>query len=131
MIKRRHLLSILFLFLGLANLIRAGLALYIAPALESWTLSLSLPLQGALYGFFGLCFIVAAIVYWRRKTHRHALKLAIAYQAVLWLVHIAADRSEYARNLYLRDAFLTLTFLSLVALLTCKRNRRKSQTHES
>lgn len=116
--------------MGLANLIRAGLTLYIAPAMEGWTLSLPLPLQGALYLVIGLGFIATAIVYWRRKTHRHALKIAIAYQAMLWIVHIATDRSEYARNLYLRDAALTLAFLVLVALLTYNKNRRKPQIRE-
>lgn len=113
------------------NLVRASLSLYIAPALEGWTLSFPLPLQGALYLVFGLCFIIAAIIYWRQKHHRHALKLAIGYEAILWVVHITADRSEYARNLYLRDAFLTLILLSFVALLTTKKNHRKSQTYES
>jgi hypothetical protein len=54
---------------------------------------------------------------WRRKANGYALKLAIIYQATLWIVHVAGDRSEYARSLWPRDAVLTLAFLTLVAFL--------------
>ena len=54
MIKRWRILSILFLLVGLANLIRAGLRSYIAPALEDCDLSLPLPLLGGFYLLFGL-----------------------------------------------------------------------------
>ena len=126
MMKRWHILSTLFLLIGLANLIRAGMGVYIAPALKSLSLSLPLPLLSAGYLLCGLCFVTTAIIYWRRKTSHNALKLATAYQAILWIIHLAGDRSEYARSLWPRDAVLTLAFLALVAFLSHK--RKPSQT---
>lgn len=109
---------------GAANLIRAGMSVYIAPALVEYPTSLSLPLLGAVYGLLGLIFVAAAIITWRRKSISGALGLAVAYQVVVWIIKLIGYRSEYARGLWLRDLLLTVIFLALVALVA---GRKKAQ----
>ncbi len=108
---------IVWVIFGAANLLRAGMAAYIAPALAEYPPSLSLLLLGSVYGLWGVIFLAAAIVTWRRKNANGALGLALAYQVVLWILNLMGDRSEYARSLWPRDAVLTLLFLALIALL--------------
>lgn len=109
---------------GAANLIRAGMSVYIAPALVEYPTSLSLPLLGAVYGLLGLIFVAAAIITWRRKSISGALGLAVAYQVVVWIIKLLGYRSEYARSLWVRDLLLTVIFLALVALVA---GRKKAQ----
>lgn len=96
---------------------RAGMAVYIAPALEGLALSLPLPFLGGFYLLCGLCFLAAGLIYWWKKQQRFALVLALAYQSVLWILRLAADRSDYARSLWSRDALLTVAFLAIVTIL--------------
>jgi len=117
---------IIWIVFGAANLIRAGMSAYIAPALTEYQTSLSLPLLGAMYGLLGLIFLAAVIITWRRKSTGGALGLAVAYQVVLWIVKLIGYRSEYARSLWARDLLLTLIFLALIGVLT---GRKKSQRH--
>jgi hypothetical protein len=111
-----------WLVFGVANLIRAGMTLYIAPALEGRTLSVSLPFLGSVYGLWGVIFLVAAVIAWRRKSTGGALGLALFYQAVLWILHLVGDRSTYARSLWARDVLMTLVFLAFIIILTVKIN---------
>jgi len=108
---------ILWTVFGAANLIRAGMSAYIAPALVEYPTSLSLALLGAVYGLLGLIFLAAAIITWRRKSTGGALGLALAYQAVVWIIKLVGYRSEYARSLWSRDLLLTVIFLALIALV--------------
>ena len=108
---------ILWIVLGVANLIRAGMSVHIAPALVEYPTSLPLPLLGAVYGLLGLIFLAAAIITWRRKNTGGALGLAVMYQAVLWIINVIGYRSAYARSLWPRDLLLTLIFLALIAFL--------------
>lgn len=101
----------------MANLLRAGMAFYIAPALAEYPPSLSLPLLASVYGLWGVIFLVAAVIAWRRKSTSGALGLALLYQAVLWIMNLLGGRSGYARSLWPRDLLLTLIFLTLIALL--------------
>ena len=110
-------ISIVWVIFGAANLIRAGMSAYIAPALVEYPTSLSLPFLGAVYGLVGLVFLAAAIITWRRKSTGGALGLAVAYQAVVWIIKLIGYRSEYARSLWPRDLLLTLLFLACVALV--------------
>jgi len=116
-------ISIVWVIFGVANLIRAGMSVYIASALVEYPTSLSLPLLGAVYGLLGLVFLAAAIITWRRKSTGGALGLAVAYQAVVWIIKLIGYRSEYARSLWPRDLLLTLLFLACVALVA---GRKKS-----
>ena len=116
--KRWRMLSIFFLLVGVSNLIRVRMVSYTAPALEGYTLSLSLPFLSWSYGLFGAIFVGAAVVYgWLKKTN-YAFSLAALYQAALWIIHLVGDRSSYARSLWPRDALLTIVFLTFTALLT-------------
>jgi hypothetical protein len=108
---------ILWIVFGVANLLRAGITVYIAPALTEYPPAVPLPLLAGLYGLWGLIFLAAALLVWRRQRPRGAFILALLYQAVLWLLNLVAYRSTYARSLWPRDLLLTLIFLGLVALL--------------
>ncbi len=113
----RRGLSLLYLLVGLANLVRGGLAFYVQPALQDWPLALPLPLLGLGYIVAGALFTGLGALLWRRSILRPVLPLALAYQLALWLLRLLADRSSYARALWGRDAVLTALFLALVAAL--------------
>ncbi len=129
MLKQWRVLSIVIVWVvfGAANLLRAGMATYIAPALVEYPPSLSLPLLGAVYGLWGLIFCAAAVLAWRRKSPNGAFGLALAYQVVLWIIKLIGYRSEYARSLWPRDAALTLVFLVLIVLLAGRKRARQQQ----
>jgi hypothetical protein len=118
-LKKWRVIAIIIVWIafGAANLLRAGMTVYIAPALAEYPPSLSLPLLGSVYGLWGIIFLVAAVIAWRRKSTGGALGLALAYQAVLWTMNLLAYRSTYARSLWPRDLLLTLIFLGFVVLL--------------
>ncbi len=117
-------IAIVWAILGVANLVRAGMAAYIAPALAEYPPSVPLLLLGSVYGLWGAIFLAAAIITWRRKSSGGAFGLALAYQAVLWMLNLFGYRSAYARSLWPRDLLLTLIFLALIALVT---RRKKAQ----
>jgi len=102
---------------GAVNLIRAGMSVYMAPALAEYPPSLSLGLLAGVYGLWGVIFLAAALITWRRKSTHGAFGLALAYQVVLWIIKLIGYRSEYARSVWSRDLLLTLIFLTLIALL--------------
>jgi hypothetical protein len=108
---------IVWIVFGVANLLRAGMTVYIAPALAEYPPSLSLPLLASVYGLWGVIFLAAAVIAWRRKSTGGAFGLALLYQAVLWIMNLLGGRSGYARSLWPRDVLLTLIFLALIALL--------------
>lgn len=110
-------ITVVWIVFGAANLLRAGMTVYIAPALTEYPPSAPLLFLAGVYGLWGVIFLGAAVLTWRRKTTRGALVLALLYQAVLWTMNLAAYRSTYARSLWPRDLLLTLIFLGLVALL--------------
>lgn len=115
--KRQRFLALLFLLVGVANFIRAGMVSYGAPALTEWNLSLPLWLLGGVYLTWGLVLSGLAVALWRKRALRLAFPLAVAYQASLWIIHLVSDRSDYARSLWGRDALLTAVFLAVVAWL--------------
>ncbi len=118
MLKRQRILALLFVAMGLANLLRAWMAFAVTPALEGWNLSLPLPLWGAIYLLWGLAFTVLAVVIWRGQGLRLALPLAAAYQAGVWVLNLLGTRSAYHRSLWMRDLLLTGAFLGLVMWLS-------------
>ena len=124
--KKWRIIAIIVVWIafGVANLLRAGMTLYIAPALAEYPSSLSLPLLATVYGLWGMIFLGAAVLFWQRKTTRGALILVLAYQGVLWTINLIGYRSEYARSLWPRDVLLTLIFLALIALVA---GRKKPQ----
>ncbi len=122
--KRYRLLATLFLLLGLANLLRAGLVPEVLTVLEPEMLSLPLPLLGGLYGFFGLGFIVLAILSWLGRARAWAFEFALVYQLALWIIRFVGYRSPLAQSLWSRDLLLTVLFLVVVFFLTRPGRRR-------
>jgi len=119
-VKRRRVLALLFLLIGVANLVRAFLTTRLLPVLEEWPSSIPLSVLGWGYLLCGVVFIgVSFTVVWKGTT-AFALPLAIAYQVLLWSLHVLAYRATYARNLWARDLVLTLLFLGVVAFLVWK-----------
>ncbi len=113
--RRPWVLPLLFVAVGLANAVRAGMAWYVAPALMGQPLSVSLPLLGVFYGLWALLFVVAGAALWGGRGLRLALPLAGAYQLALWALRLLAGRSGYLRAVWARDALLSLGFLALAA----------------
>lgn len=105
----------LLLLVGVANLVRAGMAAYSAPVLAEWSLTWPWWLFGGLYLLWGVSLSGLAIALWRGQARRLGLPLAVAYQASLWLLHLLGDRSVYARSLWGRDLLLSALFLAVVA----------------
>lgn len=111
------MLALLFIAIGIANGLRAGMAVYVQPVLQDWTLSLPLPLLASVYGLFALLFTTLGIAFLYGKRLPLALPLVLIYQATVWLLHLLGDRSSYARALWGRNALLTALFLLGVAWL--------------
>lgn len=126
--KRQRALGLLFLSIGLANLVRAALVPLVSPVLEGWPLSVSLPWLGGLYLVWGLIFAAAGLLVRKEKVRRWALLLAAAYQCVMWIVRLLTYRATYARDLWVRDLALSGLFLGLVAFLTWERKRIDGDT---
>ncbi|MCD4739010.1 MAG: hypothetical protein K8R89_07100 [Anaerolineae bacterium] len=120
--KRRHVLAILFLLVGLLNLLRAGMAPVVSAALEGRPVAIPLPLLGVLYACCGVCGLVFAFLFWKGRRLNWALPLAGAYQLVLWMLHLGY-RATYIRALWARDLLLAVVFLVTVALLVPPNNR--------
>lgn len=127
--KRRRILAVVFLLMGLANLLRAGLVPEALTVLEPEMLSLPLPLLGGLYGLFGLGFIVLAILSWLDRAEAWSFPFAVVYQLVLWIIRFIGYRSPFAQSLWARDLLLTLLFLVVVFVLNRTGQRRaKNET---
>jgi len=115
--QRRRLLRLLLGVIGVANLIRAGLALYVRPTLADWPLALPLTLLAGLYAAWGLTLTLAA---WAARTprgRRWALPLAVGYQVTMWALQLWGSRTAYARSLWPRNALFSALFLGAVAYL--------------
>lgn len=114
----------LLLLVGVANLVRAGMAAYSAPVLTEWPLAWPWWLLGGLYLCWGLGLSGLAVALWRGQARWLGLPVAVAYQASLWLIHLLGDRSAYARSLWGRDLLLSALFLAAVAWGTGRPARR-------
>ncbi len=114
--KPWRVLALFILLIGVANLVRVGATLFVAPVLEGWILSVPLPLLCGFYAFWGTLFVLVAIISWRRRGISWAVALGAGYQASLWLLRLTGYRSTYARSLWARDLILTVLFLAILAL---------------
>lgn len=106
-------LSVLPLALGLGNLARAVLALRYDAILPNLPMRVGLVYLAAMGGFWGLIFVVCAaglarFHHWSRWA---TLAAATLYQAHIWLNHFLFDANDYARQVWPRDAVLTLLLL--------------------
>jgi hypothetical protein len=107
------ILSVLPLALGLGNLARAVLALRYDAILPNLPMRVGLVYLAAMGGLWGLIFVVctaglARFHHWGRWA---TLAAATLYQAHVWLNHFLFDANDYARQVWPRDAALTLLLL--------------------
>ena len=123
MFKQQRILVWFFLLVGLANLIRAYMAFYIAPALEGYALSVPLSALGGFYLGWGVLFGVIAIFFWLRRALTWAIPVAAIYQVMLWTFRIFAYRSDYARALWARDLVMAALFMAVVIVLSRDKRR--------
>jgi len=109
-------LSLLLLALGLANLGRAGMALYYDGQLPGLPLTVSLTYLAAMGIFWGLAFAACAwgLVRFRRWGRWGALAAVTLYEIHVWINHLLFDANDYARQTRPRDLALTLLLLALV-----------------
>ncbi|MBL7063439.1 MAG: hypothetical protein ISS49_04425 [Anaerolineae bacterium] len=109
-------LALLVLTLGLANLVRASLALRYAALLPDLPMTVPWAYLAAMGGFWGAVFIVCAVGLvrfcpWGRWATLAATTL---YEAHAWANHLLFDVSDYARQTRPRDLLLTALLLALV-----------------
>ncbi|MBN1876108.1 MAG: hypothetical protein JXA33_17930 [Anaerolineae bacterium] len=114
---RLRILAVFFGIVGFFNLIRASTVGYIAPALQSWELSVPLPFLGGLYGVWGGGFLVLAVLLWCQRARQWSFPVAFVYQVNVWILNLCAARSSYTRMIWRRDLVLTMSFLCFVVLL--------------
>ena len=110
------ILTILVLALGLANLVRAGVALRYHSLLPNLPLTVPLTYLAAMGGFWGVVLTACAVglVRFRRWGRRGTLAAVTLYEAHVWANHLLFDTSDYARQTRPRDLLLTLFLLALV-----------------
>jgi hypothetical protein len=115
---------VLYALMGLANLIRGVNAWMLATVLTE--IVLPLPLLGAVYLLFGMLFLVAGGLYFRKPERRARWLVrgtALGYQIIVWVVRLVGDRGVYTRRLWGRDLIFTVIFLALVFLISEMRVR--------
>ena len=106
-------LGVPILFLGLANLARAVLALYYNSLLPDLPMTASLIYVAATSGFWGLAFVACAMGLgrfhpWARWGTLAAVTL---FEIHVWVNHFLFDANDYARQTWSRDLALALLLL--------------------
>ena len=114
--KRKRALALLFFCVGGFNLLRAALVPTATAALAAWSVAIPLPLLGVFYALCGFIALFFVIPFWRGKRLHWAFPLGVAYQLLLWALHLGY-RATYIRALWARDLLLTVIFLLTVAFL--------------
>ena len=109
-------LGLLVLTLGLANLVRAGMALRYAALLPDLPMTVPWAYLAAIGGFWGAAFIVCAVglVSFRSWGRWATLAATTLYEAHAWANHLLFDVSDYARQTRPRDLLLTALLLAVV-----------------
>ena len=108
-------LALLVLVLGLANLIRAGMALRYAVLLPDLPMTVTWSYLVAIGGCWGLVFIACAVGLMRFRLWGRwgTLTAATLYEAHVWANHLLFDANDYSRQTRPRDLVLTLLLLIL------------------
>jgi hypothetical protein len=109
-------LALTMLALGLGNLARIVMALRYAAQLPDLQMTTSWAYLAVMGGFWCVVFLVCMVALmrlwpWGRWT---VLVATTLYQAHTWVNHFLFDANERARQLWPRDAALTLALLVLV-----------------
>ena len=121
-------LALVILLVGLGNLVRAGVALYYAGSLPGMPMSVSWSYLAANGLLWGLALVGTALGLTRQRRWSRLLALAVPtlYQAHEWANHLLFDASDYARQIWPRDAVLTVLFLAAVWGVLCWPSIRKA-----
>ena len=114
--KRVLALALLVLALGLANLIRGGVALRYASLLPGLPTTVPLEYLAAMGAFWGIALTVCAVGLARFcPWGRWATQASVtAYQIHVWINHLLFEASDYARQTRAWDLLLTVLLLALV-----------------
>jgi hypothetical protein len=109
-------LSVLVLALGLANLVRAGMALRYDALLPGLPLTVPLVYLAVMGCFWGLAFLacVGGLIRFRPWGRWSTLAAVTLYEVHVWVNHLLFDASDYARQTWPRDLLLTSLLLALV-----------------
>ena len=109
-------LALLVLALGLANLVRMGVAVRYAFLLPVLPMAVPLEYLAAVGAFWGVVLTACAwgLLRFRRWGRRGTLAAVTLYQAHVWVNHLAFDASDYARQTWLWDLLVTALLLALV-----------------
>ena len=109
-------LALLALGLGLANLVRGGVALRYASLLPELPTTVPLAVVAATGAFWGVAWITCAVglARFRPWGQRGTLATASLYEINVWINHLLFDASDYARQARPWDLLLTALLLSLV-----------------
>ncbi len=101
-----------------------------ASSLTGISLSISLPLLAGFYLVWALILLGMALALWRNRALSLALPIAVIYQLTLWILRVLADRSEYARQAWGREAGLSLAFLAMVGILSFWQRKHNFSNNE-
>jgi len=109
-------LGFLILALGLANLGRAGVAIYYEARLPDLPMTVSWAYLAAIGGFWGVVFIVCAVGLMRFRPWGRWMTLIMVslYEAHVWMNRLLFDASDYAFQTRPWDFMLTLLLLALI-----------------
>ncbi len=109
-------LSLLVLALGLANLMRAALALRYDALLPDLPMTVPLIYLAAMGVFWGLVFVVCTVglVRFRRWGRWGTMAATVLYEIHVWVNHLLFDANDYALQTRPRDLALTLLLLIFI-----------------
>lgn len=108
--------SLLVLALGLANLMRAALALRYDALLPDLPMTVPLIYLAAMGVFWGLVFVVCTVglVRFRRWGRWGTMAATVLYEIHVWVNHLLFDANDYALQTRPRDLALTLLLLIFI-----------------
>jgi hypothetical protein len=109
-------LALLVLALGLANLVRMGVALRYASLLPDLPTTVPLEYLVGMGAFWGVALTTCAVglVRFRRWGRWGTLAATTVYEVHVWVNHLLFDASDYARQTRGWDLFLTVLLLALI-----------------
>ncbi len=108
--------SLLVLALGLANLMRAALALRYDALLPDLPMTVPLIYLAAMGVFWGLVFVVCTVglVRFRRWGRWGTMAATVLYEIHVWVNHLLFDANDYALQTRPRDLALALLLLIFI-----------------
>ena len=126
-------LALLVLALGLANLIRGGVALRYASLLPGLPTTVPMEYLAAMGAFWGIALTVCAVGLLRfRPWGRWGTLTAVTlYEVHVWVNHLLFDASDYARQTRSWELLLTLLLLAIVWSSLSLRSVRQIFAHDS